>query len=240
MRMDCGLKTFMAVVTTALVFVIGADSADAIPRGASGHIAREVSPSIYKPEEIPESSAADAAYNLGVKYYRYGRGHIRRAVEWFRQAAELGSAQGQYRMGVAHELGEGVAKDYTEALKWYRLSAIQKNKDGQYGLGSLYANGYGVERDYAEAAKWYKLSAAQGMHYAQYELGRLFLEGNGVEQSYQEAYFWFALGARKIDESMKKRDEVAKHLTDEQVQALRRRLMEWEPVQHNDEFNPPQ
>ncbi|MFH1157699.1 MAG: tetratricopeptide repeat protein [Pseudomonadota bacterium] len=175
-------------------------------------------------KEVPEGSEADAAYNLGVKYYNSSEGNIERAVEWFRRAAELGSAKGQYRLGAAYETGEGVKKDYAEALKWYGLAARQKDRDAQCGLGGLYANGYGVERDDAEAAKWYKLAAERDVARAQYELGLLYLEGHGVTQDYIEAYFWLALGAKAFDSAMEKRDEAATHLTYEQLQAVRLRL----------------
>lgn len=184
---------------------------------------------------VPEISEADVAYNVGVKFYNGGWGYIQHAVEWFRKAAEGGSVKGQYRMGVAYERGEGVEQDYAEAFKWYSLSARQKHKGGQYGLGRLYANGHGVKRDDAEAAKWFKLAAEQGVVYAQYDLGVLFLEGRGVSRNFREAYFWFSLAATKLDDAMEKRDEAAGHLTEEQLQEIRKRLTAWKPVQPDNE-----
>lgn len=181
-------------------------------------------------EELPEKTDADAAFNLGVKAYRNGWGNLGDAVEWFRKAANLGSSHGQYRLGFAYEWGLGVEKDYAEAFKWYSMSAKNKHRGGQYGLGSLYANGFGVRRDNAEAAKWFKLSADQGVAYAQYALGMIFLEGDGIGKNYRQAYFWLALAATTFDDAMEKRDEAGTHLSEEQLEETRQRLMAWKPV----------
>lgn len=212
-----------------LICVAGTGQGNASLRGASEHIERELA--VPAPEVILEKSEADAAYNIGVKYYNYSDQYeyIAYAVKWFRRAAKLGSADAQYRLGVAYGRGESLAIDYAEAYKWYRLAAGQMNKGGQYGLGSLYVNGRGVERDVVEAAKWFKLAARQGMVHAQYELGLLFFEGQSVQQDYQEAYFWLALGSKELDEAMEKRDEAAKQLTGEQLKVIRSRLKEWKP-----------
>lgn len=212
----------------------GAEQGHASQRGATEHIERALAPP-PAPEEIFEASEADAAYNIGVKYYNYYSDdkklydHLAYAVKWFRRAAKLGSADAQYRLGVAYEWGESLEVDYAEALKWYQLAAEQMNKGGQYGLGGLYANGRGVDRDYAEAAKWYKLSAVQGKYQAQYELGLLFFEGKGERQSFEKAYFWLALASKELDEAMEKRDEAAKHLTEEKLEVLRSHLKDWKP-----------
>lgn len=221
-------KILILFVAAALFFAapaIAATGGDTI-----GFSALNAAPA-SKPEPIPESSKADAAYNIGVKYYSGSNGYISSAVEWFRNAAELGSAKGQYRLGAAYDRGEGIKKDYAAALKWYSLAAKQNDKDAQGGLGGLYANGHGVKRDPAEAAKWYKLAAPRDVVRAQYGLGLLYLAGHGLAQDYVEAYFWLALAARYIDTAMEKRDEAAKHLTQEKLQAVRQRLKEWKPAE---------
>lgn len=231
MHMNGTLQFLLSAVIAVMICTYSTEKGFAALRGATEHIERELA-HLPAPEEILEKSEADAAYNIGVKYYndeekRYD--YIEYAVKWFRRAAKLGSPDGQYRLGVAYEWGESIEIDYSEALKWYRLSAEQMNKGGQYGLGSLYANGRGVEQDYSEAAKWYKLSAIQGQHQAQYELGLLYLEGKGIVQDYRRAYFWLALASKKFDEAMEKREDAANHLTDEQLKVIRSGLKEWKP-----------
>jgi hypothetical protein len=46
------------------------------------------------------------------------------AVKWYRKAAEQGDAQAQHFLGLAYELGEGVAKDDIEAYAYFNLSGI--------------------------------------------------------------------------------------------------------------------
>lgn len=227
-------RVFIAFLCAFFLLAQAANEAAAALGNAAGLKPLSEAPA-QELEEVPEISDADAAYNLGVKAYLNGRGNIGDAVEWFRKAANLGSAKGQYRLGVAYEWGEGVEKDYAKAFKWYSKAAKQKNRGGQYGLGSLYANGRGVRRDTAEAAKWFKLSANQGVAYAQYALGMLFLEGDGIGRNYRQAYFWLALAATSFDVAMEKRDEAGAHLSEEELQETRQRLMKWRPVLTIDE-----
>ncbi|MEZ0262030.1 MAG: tetratricopeptide repeat protein [Alphaproteobacteria bacterium] len=221
-------KFFIAIIATALFLL--APTAQAATGGETSGFSALNAVVIPKPEAIPEASKADAAYNIGVKYYNGSNGYIEEAVKWFRNAADLGSTKAQYRLGAAYERGEGTKKDYKEALKWYGLAAKQDDKNAQCGLGGLYANGNGVKRDPAEAAKWYKLSAPRDVDRAQYGLGLLYLAGHGVKQDYYEAYFWLALAARTIDIAMEKRDEAATHLNDEQLKSARQRLKDWKPA----------
>jgi TPR repeat protein len=44
-----------------------------------------------------------------------------------RKAAAANHAMAQMSMGMAYELGYGVAKDEQEALRWYELAAAQEN-----------------------------------------------------------------------------------------------------------------
>ncbi len=40
-----------------------------------------------------------------------------------REAAEQADVAAQFNLGVLHEKGEGVTKDYAKAAKWYRQAA---------------------------------------------------------------------------------------------------------------------
>ena len=58
--------------------------------------------------------------------YRYGRGvpqdHAK-AVEWYRRAAERGTATAQDNLGVMYAKGLGVPQDYGRAHMWFNLAA---------------------------------------------------------------------------------------------------------------------
>jgi len=69
-------------------------------------------------------------------------------------------------LAVAHEHGEGVAKDPLKAASLYCEAARAGDAEAQYGLGWMYANGRGVARDDAAAATLFALAAAQGHAHA--------------------------------------------------------------------------
>ncbi len=84
------------------------------------------------------------------------------STKLFREAADQGKANAQYKLGNLYWLGVGVPQDFAEAVIWYRLAADQGLAVAQYRLGAMYDHGQGVSRDYAEAAKWYQLSSRPG------------------------------------------------------------------------------
>ena len=117
-------------------------------------------------------SYPSAQNNLG-HMYRGGKGvpkDDKKAVKWFRLAAEQGDALGQNALGNMYDTGRGVPKDDKESAKWRTLAAEQGNSQSQYNLGVMYENGKGVLKDYKTAVKWYRLAAEQGYAPAQKNL----------------------------------------------------------------------
>jgi TPR repeat protein len=49
-------------------------------------------------------------------------------------SADLGCSAGQNNLGIAYELGQGIAKDIRKAIDYYILAADQKN---QYAIWNL-------------------------------------------------------------------------------------------------------
>ena len=69
--------------------------------------------------------------------YDEGRGVARddrKAVEWFRKAANQGHAFAQNNLGWMYKEGRGVARDDRKAVEWYRKSANQGHAYGQTTL----------------------------------------------------------------------------------------------------------
>ncbi len=113
---------------------------------------------------------AEAQYIVG-RYYQLGLGgvakDIGKAKEWFKKAANQGSAMGQNRLG--RILID--SKDYDEACSLYRSSAEQGYGESENGLGWCYDAGKGVSRDYKKAREWYKKADENGAFWAAYNLG---------------------------------------------------------------------
>ena len=79
-----------------------------------------------------------------------------------RPLAAQGNATAQFNLGVLHDVGQGVARDFAEAAKWYRLAAAQGHAAAQFNLGGMYMDGQGVTQDLARAYMWFALGAGAG------------------------------------------------------------------------------
>ena len=84
------------------------------------------------------------------------------AILYFKQAADLGEALGQYQLGVCYQVGIGVTANKATAVAWYRKAAEQGLAEAQFMLGLCYEDGFGVPEDNAEAIKWLRKAAEQG------------------------------------------------------------------------------
>lgn len=66
-----------------------------------------------------------AAFMVGLVYMDEDR-FTTRSVEWFKRSADGGHKNGQYYLGLAYELGEGVLdENHALAHAWYQLAADQ-------------------------------------------------------------------------------------------------------------------
>jgi len=75
---------------------------------------------------------------------------------------DLNRLMALHTLGVNHELGRGVERDYAAAAHWYEQAARQGYADSQHDLAKLYEDGRGVARDHARAYAWYSLAARRG------------------------------------------------------------------------------
>lgn len=101
-------------------------------------------------------------------------GRFEAAVARLRPLAEAGDAQAQYRLGLAHAQGRGVARDVVKALAWWHRAAVQGDAQAQYQLGLAYLEGQGVEEDPGLASAWLARAAARELPAATYRLARFY------------------------------------------------------------------
>ena len=155
-----------------------------------------------------EQGDADAQYSLGITYWGFSPSveNQRKAVEWYRKAAEQGHVHAQkhlvdalYSLGSAYGLGFEVEKDQREAVRWYQMAAEQGHANAQDDLGDAYYFGWGVDLDRREAVRWYRKAAEQGIAGAQFNLGNAYWDGEGVEKDQREAIRWFRMAAEQGD-----------------------------------------
>jgi TPR repeat protein len=98
--------------------------------------------------------------------YHNGRGLLKddkMAVKWFTLAAEQGSADAQYNLGVMYANGEGVRQCGKAAVKWYTLAAEQGHANSQGNLSIQYALGKGVKENKVKAHMWANIARFNGL-----------------------------------------------------------------------------
>ena len=177
----------------------------------------------------------EEALNLLVDVYDKKKDYAK-AIEWLKQGASRGYAGVQFRLAQRYETGLGVKQDYAESAIWFRKADENGDPIAASYLGVLYENGQGVKKDYGEAFRWYWKAAWAGDGRAAHHLGDLYALGNGIPQRWTEAYFWYCLGAMSdaqeshTIEHNKMTDDAAKHLSQDEISAIEKRVREWRPV----------
>lgn len=141
------------------------------------------------------SGGAQEDLNQACEYYE--KEDFKQAAQWFRKAAEQGSAQAQSNLGVMYADGEGVDQNMDEAIRWLRKAAEQGYAEYQHNLGVMYVNGEDIDKNFDEAAKWLRKSAEQNYADAQHLLGVMYMRGDGVDNNLEEAIKWLKKAAEQ-------------------------------------------
>jgi TPR repeat protein len=136
----------------------------------------------------PAPAVADAAADIAETEMKAAREalagkNLADAAQWFRKAAEKGSAEGQFYLGLLYQEGKGVPQDYEQALVWYRKAAAAGHAEAQYNLGNLYEKGLGTAKDPAEAIKWFRTVGQVGIAPLPGSARRLVTGASGAEAS---------------------------------------------------------
>jgi Sel1 repeat len=133
-----------------------------------------------------------------------GYSNTQKALQFYRKAAGLGSAEAQNNIGMLYQSGgSGFSQDYRQARSWYRKAADQGYAIAEINIGSLCEEGKGDVPDYEQAISWYRKAADQGNASAQLKIGSLFEKGKGVEQDYGQAISWYQKAANQGSEDAK-------------------------------------
>ena len=158
---------------------------------------------------LADAGDVDAQFNLA-KMYELGNGVVqnnKKAVKWYRRAAEANYIPAQYKLGLMYETGDGVAQNRynnQEAMKWYSLAAKAGDADAQYRLGLMYHFGKeglllpSVSRTsngHEKAVEWWHRAAESEHFLAQLALGKAYHKGEGTERDYAEAGKWYRIVA---------------------------------------------
>ena len=166
-------------------------------------------------------------YNKGVAAFQAG--DFATALEHWKPLAEKDDAEAQRNLGIMYQQGLGVPQSNAEAVKWYRRAAEKGHPRAQQNLGVMYEDGAGVDQDIAEAAKWYEAAAENGNVFAKINLGVLYERGTpAVPRDVVQTHMWYNLAAAQgHGDAGQLRDDIAEHMTPEQVAEAQRLAQEW-------------
>ncbi len=98
--------------------------------------------------------------------YEYGQcgatKDIKRAIDYYEQAAKLSNAIALFRLGYIHYHATNGPKDLKRAHDYYLQAAQQESSVAQYELGLMYFNGIGTKKNLTKAFKWLLAAANSG------------------------------------------------------------------------------
>ena len=162
-----------------------------------------------------EKKDPEAIYFLGDQYYHGKLGlqmDMRKAVELYTEAAELGSAEALFSLGDSYYNGYGVQKDEAKSAEYYKKAAIQGHVESRNNLGG-YEELKGTR---GRAVKHYLISAKMGNNVSVENMKRMFTMGIATKEQYAEAL----KGYQDALEEMKShdRDEAKAYLEQQYVE----------------------
>ncbi|EJK71366.1 hypothetical protein THAOC_07211, partial [Thalassiosira oceanica] len=133
----------------------------------------------------------------------------RKAVEVWTEAAELGSVEALYNLGLAHERGEGVKQDKAKGFEFFKRAAMQGHVQSRYNLGCL----EGQKGNHDRALRHFLISAKMGHKNSLDTIKKMFMDGLATKEQYTQVL----KGHQEAVEEMKSHDrDEAKRLRDEQ------------------------
>ncbi len=114
---------------------------------------------------------------------------------WLLRAAQQGSAQAAFNVGVMYERGFVVERDSTRAVEWYRKASDADLPVAKHNLALLLRDGKGAPRNGKEAIELLRSAARQGMAASMFSLGDIYERGDAAPKDPAAALAWFAITA---------------------------------------------
>ncbi len=194
------MGVMLSVVLVAALIGCGAaqtDTGAAEPQAEEKAVETVAEPT---PEPTPTvEELIEEAMNEGKSYYYAEDGKtvdMDKAMEAFRKAADLGSAEGYYYIGRIHERAE----EYEEAKASYDKAVDMGSSLAKFAIGEMYLRedaGLGVDYDKAKAL--FEEAVADGCVEANVGLGDMYQMGYGVDEDQLKAIEYFEKAAAGQD-----------------------------------------
>ena len=117
-----------------------------------------------------------------------------RAVELLEEAAELGSIDALYNLGIAYEHGKVVQQDIAKAIHLYEKAATQGSAESRHNLGCIEANAAMQGHFFAStnlgsidrAVRHFLISAKMGYEVSLDIIKMMFMDGDATKEQYAE------------------------------------------------------
>ncbi|MGZ5904202.1 MAG: peptidoglycan-binding protein [Reyranella sp.] len=114
---------------------------------------------------------------------------------WLLRAAQHGSAQSAFNVGVMYERGFVVERDSTRAVEWYRKAAEANLPIAKQHLALMLREGKGVARNGQEAVELLRAASRQGLAVSMFTLGDIYERGDVLPKDPAMALAWYAITA---------------------------------------------
>ena len=128
----------------------------------------------------------EAIHVLGIKYY-HGRLGLQRdtkkAVRMWEEAAELGSIEALYSLGVVYYHGSGVQEDKSKGIQFWTMAAMQGHAESRYNIGNLEAG----KGNHDRVVRHLLISAKMGHTDSLETIKKAFKAGFATKEQYAEA-----------------------------------------------------
>jgi TPR repeat protein/peptidoglycan hydrolase-like protein with peptidoglycan-binding domain len=144
---------------------------------------------------------------------------------WLLRAAQHGSAQSAFNVGVMYERGFVVERDSTKAIEWYRKGVEANLPMAKHNLALLLRDGKGAPRNGKEAIELLRSASRQGMTASMFSLGDIYERGDAVQKDPAMALAWFAIAAEFERQTNRTGESALAKTATQRAQALQRTLM---------------
>lgn len=160
----------------------------------------KVSQAIKVYEEYAKSGSPSALCNVGY-YYSVGKNgyskDVKKAFEYCKRGADLGSKVAMYNVGLFYSNGTGVEKDNNKSYEYYKKSADAGYVDAIHVVGYSHYFGVTCEKNLQKAAEYLKEAADMGNVRSMCLIGECYRYGKGVSKDVKKAVEYYRKAARQ-------------------------------------------
>jgi peptidoglycan hydrolase-like protein with peptidoglycan-binding domain len=144
---------------------------------------------------------------------------------WLLRAAQHGSAQSAFNVGVMYERGFVVERDSTRAVEWYRKAADANLPMAKHHLALMLREGKGAPRNGQETVDLLRAASRQGLALSMFTLGDIYERGDVLPKDPAMALAWYAITAEFDRQTNRGGDNAIAKTAAQRAQALKATLL---------------